>query len=101
MDYSLRISLDPIIKTQIDRNKRMWNFVKKDIATVLATIDFEANIAISTTPEYGFIIDHQASNQRLVIGPDLTFADGLLLCLADPVFLSLVLAVVIRLHKSY
>lgn len=101
MNYSLKIALDPLVKKQSDRNKRMWNFVKKDIATLLSSADFEANMTINQTPEHGFIIDHQASHQRFIIGSDLAFTDGLELCLSDVAFLALVLAVVIRLQKSY
>ncbi len=101
MHFSLKIDLDPAIKSQTDRNKRMWNFVKKDIAILLSGIESESNLTINSTPEHGFVIDHQPSDQRLVIGPDLAFADELELCLADAAFLSLLLAIVVRLNKSY
>lgn len=101
MSYRLKINLDPVVKSQVDRNKRIWNFVKKDIAVLLDTVDAESNFTINTTPAHGFMIDYKPTGQSLDIGADLAFSDGLELCLTDPAFLSFLLAIVIRLNKTY
>lgn len=101
MIYSLKVSLSPLIKDQSSRNKKVWNFVKSDILKLLNTSELQDKFEVTKMPLNYFFLKDKISGQNYTIGYDLAFTDNLEISLDDHPFLSLILAIVIRLEHSY
>ncbi len=101
MSYGLKVELSDGIKEQASRNKKLWNFVRGDIAALLLRGQFEGIIDVTHLPKNAFFIERRLTEEGYTIGSDLAFADGLELDIHDPAFSSLVLAIIMRMEQTY
>lgn len=101
--HSLNVVFNPDFSLDESKAKKIWNFVKGDIAKLLSAIEYDTNIQVSVLDDKSYLVDHQPNNQcnKLKIGHDLQFANGLEIKENEIAFPALILAILIRLQRTY
>lgn len=101
--YCLSLSLNSEHELNEKKNKKIWNFVKKDIETIFCASNLNANYCVTPTEDNGFLTDIQPNNQdnKIKISPDFNFAKNFELKTHEQCIAALLLAIFIRLQMTY
>ena len=99
----LFININPQYLPAQSKLKKVWSLIKGDISSILSSVQFDHNVQISIGEDGSFIINHQLNNNLhlICVSAYLSFAKDLDLSNIDIEFAALILAVVIRIERTY